>query len=168
MTPEKKEAPATAGAIAEATIELQSSDCNLHIRMAHDQIFFDMDAQSLPRLRDQVMTELMTVQRAANDLVRRYIEALRRDDEDATTVCQCVAEGLSQITSNVTRLTVMVAERQAHIHAGSVTHLLVDTPADYHAAGISVQDAADELSRRGEESQVAGITYTDQTAGGTP
>lgn len=165
---DQKSAPATAGTDAEAVIELQSNGHNLHTRMAHDQIFFDMDAQSLPRLRDQVMVELMTIQRAANDLVRRYIEVLRRDDGDATTACQCVAEGLSQITSNATRLTVMVAERQAQIHAGNVTHLLVDTPADYHAAGISVQDAADELSRRGEESQLAGITYTDQTAGSMP
>lgn len=166
----KKNAPTMAATTAGAstkrslTAEVNGlySESNLLHRMAHDQIFYTLKSQSLPRLRDEVMLELMRIQQAANALVRDYLNTLRLGDEDAVTVCQCVTEGLGQITNNALRLTAAVAERQGEIKGQAVQHVLIDTmpeyPATEYPSGISVQDAADaitdDLSSRGEESQI--------------
>lgn len=139
----KKEAPATAGTIAEA-IEIYSG-ANIARSLSHEQIFFDIQARSILRLRDEVMTEMMHIERAVSILVSDYIEALCNGDEDPLTVCQCLTDGLSQITSNAMRLTGSVAECQASIRATS--GMLTDTQAMYSGnPSASLQEMAATLS----------------------
>lgn len=145
----KKNAPTmaatTAGASTAEVDELHSA-ANIAHDMAHSKIMYDIKAQSLPRLRDEVMLELMRIQESVLKLTRSYIEMLRRDDEDAVAVCQCYTEGLSQITSNAMQLAISVAERQGEIKAQAVSH--VDTQGEFNV----IPD--DVLSSRCEESQL--------------